>query len=141
MAKRKLKWQGEEAKVEHRTLKVSENKEKPLWWSNYEVYLYQDTRDYCYLEALKITTKDGYTFYISNHHGIGIRKLRKGGWPEQAHFSFHCAEEVDANIYETTSYCGKDYEEHERDRRKWQLENYPKEFEQSERLRKLLIRH
>lgn len=140
-----LKWQGKEVKVENAWLKVYENKEHPLWWSNFEVDICNSNltmaANYAIIEALKITYEDS-IFYISNHLGIGIRKLRKGGWPNHQHFSFHNIQECEVKHGRsiTTSFCLKEYEKHESARRKWQQKNFPHEFAKSERLRKMLIK-
>lgn len=141
MAKRKLKWQGEEVAAEHVTLKIYENKDKPLWWSNYEVCLAsRDASIYALVPALKITYNER-VFYISNHFGIGLRKLRKGGWPNHQHFGFDEIEEYKSCLERFDSYCERDFIDHERSRRIWQMTNFPKEFEASERLRKLIQKH
>ncbi|WP_036383983.1 hypothetical protein [Muricauda sp. MAR_2010_75] len=138
-----LKWQGEVVKVQAVCIKVTEEKERPLYWSNFEVDQQRSINlghDYAIIEALKIWYRDSDSFYISNHFGIGIRKLRKGGWPNHTHFSFpdNC-EEVDicrnGKWFSTTSFCLKDYQAHEAARREWQKKNFPVEFERHEQLR------
>ncbi len=143
--KTQLKWQGEPVKVESLYIKVWEYKEKPLWWFNYEVDKQRSENlghDYAIIEALKVTYENQ-SFYISNHFGVGIRKLRKGGWPNHSHFSFDGNfKEYSTNmtLHPTISFCLKDYENHEANRRAWQKKNFPEEFERSERLRKMMIK-
>ena len=132
-------WQGEIVKIEHVTLKVYENIISPLWWSNYEIAINTAPNNYALLPAIKVIGHN--TFYISNHFGIGIRKLRKGGWPNHQHFSFENPQEHKKCLESFESYCEKDFIEHEAKRISWQKENYPIEFERSERLRKLIIKY
>jgi len=139
ISKRKLMWHGKEVKVEIVNVKVYTNAEKALWWYNYEIAIEASCQDYSLLEACKITTAKGFTFYISNHHGIGIRKLRKGGWPSHQHFGLPSLCESDIKVLmPNTSYCSRDFLRHEQERRIWQMKNFPDEFEASERLRKLI---
>lgn len=143
-----LKWQGEEVYVECVWVRVWEYKEKPLWWFNFEVEQERSVNlghNYAVIEALKIHCKNSEPFYISNQFGVGMRKLRKGGWPRQSHSSFGGKfEEIPPKkgwlAYPTKSFCLKDYERQERARRQWQKKNFPEEFEKSERLRKLIIK-
>lgn len=143
LGKTPLKWQGEVVKVQAVCIKVTEAKDRPLYWSNFEVDQQRSTNlghDYAIIEALKIWYRDSEPFYISNQFGIGIRKLRKGGWPDHTHFSFpEGSEEVDicrnGKWFPTTSFCLKEYEAHEAERRAWQKKNFPVEFERHEQLR------
>ena len=84
----KYKWQGEPVKVTFGNCIVIENKEKPLWWWNYECNEGSASLDgKAVIPSLKIKTKEGNEFMIANHFGIGIHKLLNGGWPSHAHFS------------------------------------------------------
>lgn len=140
-----LKWQGKNVKVEALELKVREVKDKPLYWSNFDVEQQRSINlghDYAIIEALKIWYSDK-PFYISNHFGIGIRKLRKGGWPGHTHFGFNGNFEeyrTNSQFFPTINFCLKDYEYQEALRREWRKKNYPEEFEKNERLARLIVK-
>lgn len=131
-------WQGALVKTRFGWIKVRENKEKPLYWYNYEVATDDPASSFAMLPAIEITSEEG-MFYIANHFGVGSYKLQKGGWPDVAHFSFN-----DDAIFVESKGCEefyKDfdleaYEEHELKRRKWQARHFPEEFNKNERLRK-----
>lgn len=148
-------WQGEPVKTDFGCVTVIQNTEKPLFWYNFECcwnLLEQKPRrglkedKSAIIPAIKITTKDNYTFYIANHFGVGAHKLRNGGWPTHRHFSFDG--EVDfqgcenlghmRTLYNLRTFYLKGYDEHERARREWQKETHPEEFKKSEQLRKLI---
>ncbi|BFP39524.1 hypothetical protein FGF1_03690 [Flavobacteriaceae bacterium GF1] len=139
----KLKWQGKEVKVECVMLKVFPVEDKPLWWSNFEVDEYRancPSGNYALIESLKVWYRDSEPFHIANHFGIGIRKLRKGGWPNHNHFSYrgNFEEVIGGSTYHPTiNFTLRLYEEHEARRRDWQRKNFPDEFNRYEGLRKL----
>ena len=72
-------WQGKSVKVQFGYCKVQENKERPLWWYNYECFL-SKSKKCTIIEAIKIEGKE--PFVIANHFGIGVYKLMNGGWPK-----------------------------------------------------------
>lgn len=133
------KWQGNPIKTEFGYCRVKENKEKVLWWYNYECNEFPSTGT-SVVPAIKVTMKDGYEFCIGNHFGIGHHKLINGGWPGFYHFS------LDVNDFEKSpepAYNLKEFylewfESYEAGRRRWQKENFPEEFEKSERLRRMI---
>lgn len=133
--KTNYQWQGELIKVKFGNCVVKVNKDKPLWWYNYDCSLTHE--DSACIEAIKITTKDGYTFMIANHFGIGIHKVSNGGWPNYGHSSLD-------GEFSTKPQCRlvdfdlEGYEQYQQGRRAWQKENYPEEFANSERLRGLI---
>ena len=134
MAKQKYFWQGEPVKTEFGYCTVHENKDKPLWWYNY--YCKED--GYAHLEAVRITTKSGETFCISNIHGYGVHKLINGGWPNYGHAGLP---DEGFEMYKTRYPKEFDHEawsKEEGDRHKWQEVNFPKEFERSENLSRLI---
>lgn len=81
----RLCWHGEPVKTEFGSAFINEDTEKPLVWYNYEV-LNSKIRT-SVIPAIRITTKAGNSFVISNHFGIGWLKLKHGGWPGTTHFS------------------------------------------------------
>jgi len=137
------KWHGEVVQIEHINVLVTQNKEKPLFWYNFECELNAPYTK-AMLPAIEITTQEGNTFIIANHNGIGLNKVRKGGWPDQPHFSFDEKDIVqiirrgEKGFYTIDSFCERDYSDLENQRRLWQKENFPEEFEKSEALRKML---
>ena len=122
------RWHGEPVKVVFGSCIIQENKEKPLYWYNYECY----PDGVACVPCLKVTSEDGYSFLISNHHGIGVNKLLKGGWPDQTHFSLDGGDFSTSprQKYETFDLDG--FEEHERKRREWQKLHFPEEYEKME---------
>lgn len=82
MSKNVYQWQGEKAKVRFGRYKVEEQKDKPLYWYNYEVLALQDP----YINCVEVTSQ-GQTFYIYNGFGYGVAKLEAGGWPNMGHMS------------------------------------------------------
>lgn len=152
---KKYYWQGEPVRIEFGAAYPEENKKKPLYWYNFEcnwdflqdkpIY---DTIKSSTIPAIKIYYKDYKPFIIANHFGIGINKLLKGGSPRHTHFSF------DENVkfetieqlviwglkqyFKITEFDEEGFSVHEAKRRKWQKENFPEEYEQSERLRAVL---
>ncbi len=136
----KYAWHGIPVQTRFGLARVKTNKEKPLYWYNYEVAMSEtEFQGYALISAIEVTTENS-TFLISNHFGIGVLKLIKGGWPSSAHFSF----DDDAEFTEHKEFEKFDgtfdldgYEKHEAARRRWQKENFPEDFDRSERLRKL----
>ena len=119
------KWDGEPVQVEHVDIIVKEHKQKPLYWWNYEVSLTgASATNKAVISSLKITAKDGEVFYISNHFGIGLNKLRKGGMWTQA--SYHFDEEyivkIQGAIHRNIKFRLDKYEEYEKGRLKWRKE-------------------
>lgn len=138
----KYKWHGESVKTKFGFYKIEENKEKPLYWYNFECahddYYNRQQKTHAYVPCVEVTTKCGQVFYIANHFGIGIHKLLAGGWPSHSHFSLNGGEfdehwRTGIYVFDLDS-----YEKHEAKRRKWQAENFPDEFSKSERLMKLV---
>lgn len=147
-------WQGEPVKTDFGCVTVTENTEKPLYWYNFECnWNIEENKPIrglkgdkaAIIPAIKITTKDNYTFYIANHFGIGAHKLKNGGWPNYRHFSFADNAEFKGceelghmrNLYNLRTFYLKGYTEHEAARRQWQKETHPEEFKKSEQLQKL----
>lgn len=142
-SKSKYQWQGQPVKVEFGYCYVNENIEKPLYWYNYECSREMDKR--ALIGAVRITTEQG-KFCLSNHFGIAVHKLINGGWPGYAHFSldgetFEEWPDREKSMMEVRKFDLEGYEEHEAKRRTWQKKNYPEEFERSEALRRLIIKH
>lgn len=139
----KYKWQGEPVKVEFGYCEVTENKEKPLFWYNFECNWDTHTDNQirsanpvksAIVPAIKVTYQDR-EFCIANHFAIGAHKLKNGGWPNYTHFSLP-KETFSKAVYKTEGlvFCLRrfdleGYEKHEAKRRKWQKANFPQEFE------------
>lgn len=148
MNRYKYQWHGEGVKTEFGYCLVSENKDKPLWWYNFECnwddYNLCDRRysddKIAHIPAIKITYDDQ-VFCIANHFGIGVHKLINGGWPSHRHFSLPVEGFNDSlTIPEKQMYCPKQFdlegfEAHESERKKWQKRTYPIEFEKLEAMR------
>lgn len=120
-------WHGEPVEVVFGCSYVSENVDKPMYWYNYECrnssVIGNDL-----IPAIKITLKDGQSWVIANHFGIGIYKLLQGGWPNCVHFSLDLDtfKEDKAKHFKLTEFDHDRYSEHEAARRKWQKANTPK---------------
>ena len=138
-----LKWQGEKIKATPVIVAVRQNVEKPLCWYNYEVHKYITENSYAtdraLLEGILIEYKDQ-KFCISNHLGVGINKLRKGGWPNHAHYSLPIENIVEDSypISISTSFNLDDFLDHEAQRTKWMKDNFPIEYEKHRALIKSL---
>lgn len=147
--RRKYFWQGEPVKVEFGQCFVKRNDDKPLTWYNFECHINLSdgtlqptgTGTGAIIDAIKVTAKDGESFVIANHFGIGAYKLKKGGWPDCTHFSLPIDKFENVpwrdNIQQRNLDVEK-YSEHEAARNKWLKKNYPKEYEKIEGLRKII---
>lgn len=132
-------WRGEPVTVRFGLVKVEENKEKPLYWYNYEVAVDNPASKFSFVDAIEITTKDS-VFCIANHFGVGVYKLLQGGWPNVSHFSLpggsmFLEQKGFEEFHSEFNLIG--YEKYERLRRRWQAKHFPEEFNKNERLRKL----
>lgn len=131
----KYKWQGEPVKAEFGHSYVDFNEEKPLYWYNYECL--GATRGAC-IPSIKITSKDGEVFYISNHYGIGAHKLSKGGWPNMPHFGIPNTakfEEDKRPPFGLRTLDLEGFEAYEQERKTWQSLKYPEEYKRVQALR------
>jgi len=141
-------WQGQPIKTEFGYCIVTENKDKPMYWYNYECnwddYHNKERRSSgdkrAIIPAIKITYEDQ-VFCIANHFGIGVHKLINGGWPSHRHYSLP-VDGFDSVIPkgEKIIFCLKQFdlegfEAHESERKKWQKRTHPIEFEKSEAMR------
>lgn len=132
----KLQWQGDPVKTKFGYCNVSENKEKNLWWYNFECNEDVILQGVAAIPAIEVTYGNQ-KFCIANHFGIGYHKLIHGGWPNYSHFSlpddgFVEDHHSEFNIHK---FDLEGYEQHEAERRKWQKQQFPEEFEKMERLR------
>lgn len=130
--KAKYQWHGEPVKVKFGNCIVKENKDKPLYWYNFECY----PEGKACIPALKVTTKNGQSFMISNHFGIGVYKLLKGGWPDTSHFSLDGKFNTKPQL-KITEFDPDGYANYEAEREKWQNEHYPEEYKKILSLRKM----
>ena len=152
----RYRWNDRPVKIEHLWVKIKENKDQPLYWYNYNVNAYGESKDWVIMTAIEITTKEGEKFIISNHFGTGINKCRKGGCADQYHGSFRKVDIIEvirknSDLYKKWSYIGdrdnnlleiniqlneKLYVQEEQERRAWQKMYYPEEFKKLDALRK-----
>lgn len=116
----KPKWHGKPVKVEFGFCHVRTNKDAPGYWFNYEC---QETGS-AQIEAIKVSTDDGQEFCISNHHGVGVYKLQRGGWPDAAHYSLPVMFFVRNHTMEPTPFDMFEWIDHEKRRDKWLMENH-----------------
>lgn len=145
-------WQGEPVKIDFGAVYVEENEDKPLFWYNYECNWDFNLNKTKYGEqkgamipAIKIYYRDHEPFIISNHFGIGVSKLLKGGSPRHTHFSFYDDIKFDhienlpsfelKQAFKITDFDEEGFSNYEASRRKWQEKNFPEEFEKLERLK------
>ena len=152
---KKYYWQGEPVRIEFGAAYPEENKDKPLYWYNFECNYDTnldkpifDTYKNAIIPAIRIHYGKEKPFVISNHFGIGVNKLIKWGSPRHTHFSFYDKikfETIDELVswelkqyFKITEFDEEGFSVHEAKRRKWQKENFPEEYEQSERLRAVL---
>lgn len=134
-------WHGKPVKTQFGFCTVFTNKGKPLWWYNYECS--ERLADgMSIVPAIKVTVESGYSFCLGNHFGIAHHQLINGGWPGYAQFGLPIDgfEESKKAEYNLRQFDLIGYEEHEARRRKWQFDNFPVEFEKSERLRQIIQR-
>lgn len=133
MSKVKYQWHGEPVQVEFGNCVVKDNKDKPLWWWNYECAMERPSGMAC-IPVVRITDNTGYSFMIANHDGIGVHKLLNGGWPGHQHFTvsgkFSSTPELKYDSFDEVAFA-----EHEAARDKWQKETYPEEWEKNQQLR------
>ncbi len=149
--KKKYQWQGEPVTVKFGYVLQQENKEKPMYWYNFECHTKEQINGdreidhmvmnngshFSLIPAIKVTTGSDSEFLLANHFGIGVRKLLKGGWPNHAHFSLNGEfKESAAPYFKIASFDLDGYEKHESDRRSWQKKEYPEQFEKLEALRR-----
>ena len=155
MNRNQYQWHGQPVKVEFGYCRVTENKEKPLWWYNYEClwddYHQKERRSagekFAHVPAIKVHG-EGQPFCIANHHGIGVHKLINCGWPSHKHFSLpvegfaSCSSlpKEENMLYSIRKFDLELFEKHEAGRRAWQKRNYPEDFAMMEELRKLASR-
>lgn len=138
--KNNYQWQGIPVEVIFGRCLVHINKEKPLWWYNFECHKTGKAK----IAALKIIYVDKHgkqEFCIANHYGIGILKLLNGGWPNCNHFSLpldtFLSNKEDKWWYEkTTLFDEAGYSAHEAARILWQKETHPEEYERNQRFKK-----
>lgn len=136
MKKGVYQWQGTDVKVKFGTVKIERNISKPLYWSNYEVLgLGKDRLPVLQITYKEYNHKNEQVFCISNHCGIGVRKLEDGGWPNRTHFSVpdidfkeFTAEEWEKEKFKSLNDDIIAFREYEKKRDEWQAINYPKEY-------------
>lgn len=128
-------WQGVPVEVRFGTVRVEVEKDKPLYWYNFEILEMRTSR----VTALEVTYQEPgsdskQVFCISNHFGVGVHKLEAGGWPNKQHFSLpkdfteYTAEEWTEYEQIPTSFDPLGFANHEFKRDEWQKKNYPEEY-------------
>lgn len=131
-------WQGQPVTVQFGRSIVHENKEKPLFWYNYECNSEPPKGTAC-IPSIKVTTKAGESFVIANHFGIGVHKLLNGGWPSHTHFSvgedFKADNEFRIDVFDKRGYVA-----HEASREAWMKTHHLLEYERMDALRRLATR-
>lgn len=141
--KGKYFWNWKPVKIEHVLVVVKEVKEHPLYWHNYECLTNNNPNGHHEFHAIEITTENGIKFIISNEYGIGINKCRKGGTFYQYHAGFKEENIVkikrtgdplpggrgELKVPKKYNLNEEGYVEQETARAKWQMENYPEEYE------------
>lgn len=147
-----LKWQGEPIIARFGFSIVKENKDKPMWWYNFECNVHQNSYDeyipsygmmgIAAIPAIEVTQHEQ-TFVIANHFGIGWHKLINGGSPTYSHFSITDGKFSQDNGKE---WVFKEFDEegfvkHESERSKWQKENFPEEWQNVQALKSAMRSH
>lgn len=134
-------WQGEPVNVEFGVAKVTPCKERKLTWYNYNCYTDGDENNMACIDAIKVTTKDNYSFVISNQFGEGVNKLTNGGWPNIGHASLPLesfTHEYDSFINFNYSYNEADHKEYLDKHRAWMKERYPEDMKFLEGLESII---
>lgn len=134
-------WHGEPVKTKFGYCHIKEDTERPLFWYNFECSMNR-TIGHALISAIEVTTNCHQRFCIANHFGIGVNKLIKGGWPDCTHFSLPADtfQQDDLQIFNIRKFDEEEFSKYEAERRKWQKKNYPVEFEESEILRRMIIK-
>ena len=133
----KYQWQGTFVRVEFGYSEIYPNKEKPLWWSNYECSLVDD--GVAIIPSVRVHYNKT-SFVLANHFGIAIHKLENGGWPNMQHFGLQDDNftATDKSFYNITRFNQAAYKHREQQRSKWMQINYPQQFEQMQALQKMI---
>lgn len=136
----KYEWQGEQVDVAFGYCVVGENKEKPLYWYNYNVI--RTGQGFANINAIKVTTKDRQSFCLSNDFGEGVYKLHNGGYPNIPHRSLPLDTFIHSNDFrhKRTIYHPVDERTEELHRRQYFSRAHPEEFKKSEALRNMILR-
>ena len=121
-----LKWQGEPIDVQFGWLCVAKNKDKPMYWYNFEC----EETGFAVFFAIRIK-QHGQVWYISNEYGEGLRKLKAGGWPNLGHRSLpndgafeRMRNPEDIAITLEHEFDEVAYAEHESKREKWMKDKF-----------------
>lgn len=131
----KYQWQGEPVEVEFGYASVELQKDKAFYWSNYECSI-SSISGRAVIPAVRVIPfksdkEPNEPFLIANHFGIGVVKLRSGGWPDMPHHSFpagtHFEEGKEGRI---THFKVLDYNAHEDKRDEYRRQLNPKMYEQ-----------
>jgi hypothetical protein len=140
-----LAWHGEPIDVKFGYVGISPNKDKPMWWYNYECNLFGG--GYATIPAIEIK-QDGHIWYIANHFNIGMNKLRRGGWPNLGHksldgdgFTFsEIKNKEDLAMIIEDEFDEEGYAKHESEREKWQRDNFgdTEDFKKSQALKRMI---
>jgi len=132
----KYQWQGEKIKVIFGNCIVRQNKEKPLYWYNFECY----PEGLACIPAIKIIPQSekliGTPFVIANHYGIGVYKLLNGGWPNYTHFSLDGEFSTKPRL-KITEFDPGLYAIYESEREEFFKEHHPEEWKAIQPLRKM----
>ncbi|GGH24809.1 hypothetical protein FAZ19_16160 [Sphingobacterium alkalisoli] len=141
------RWQGVPVKVRFGKVRVQQDKDKPLYWYNFEVLEMRTS----YVPALEVTYQEPgsdrkQVFCISNHFGVGVDKLEAGGWPNKQHFSLpsdfleYTAEEWSEYEDVPISFDPVGFANHEFKRDEWQKKMFPKEHEEREKFKEAFLK-
>lgn len=137
---RRYQWQGEAVDVVFGYCLVTENKDKPMYWYNYNVF--RNGQLPTKIGAIRVDTSDGQSFCLSNDYGEGVHKLESGGYPNMPHRSLPSETFVESEDfrYKTTIYRPLIAYHEEVDRRQYFMCMFPEEFKKSEALRNKILR-
>lgn len=137
---RRYQWQGEDVDVVFGYCLVTENKEKPMYWYNYNVF--RNGQKPTKIRAIKVDTSDGQSFCLSNDYGEGVHKVENGGYPNIPHFSLPLDAFVESDDFRHKRLLFDRYgsKQEELDRRQYFRANYPEEFKKAEALRNMILK-
>lgn len=132
----KYKWQGDPVEVEFGNFHALPS-DRRLMWYNFEIESEPNmSKDGSLaIPALRFTY-NGEEHIIANHFGIGVHKLKHGGWPSHQHFSFGKGRFIAGDDY---LHCKrlreKEFAQHEAKRESWMRGTDPDGYARIQELR------
>lgn len=133
----RYQWQGEPVIVEFGYSEVKPDTEKPLMWYNYECDLAVGTMGIAKIPSIEITYGDS-SFVLANHFGLGVEKLRRGGWPNFPHASLPDNSFNQDNSFVILEFDIDGIKKLDKERDAWMQKTNPEEFEKLQSLKAMI---